>query len=59
MPAFVEEALREADLFSDYFSRPEYQRNDYLGWINHAKKTKRKESVCDRCCKNSKRAACT
>lgn len=44
MPAFVEEALREADLFSDYFSRPEYQRNDYLGWINHAKRdeTKRK-----------------
>jgi uncharacterized protein YdeI (YjbR/CyaY-like superfamily) len=44
MPAFVKEALREANLFSDYCSRPEYQQNDYLGWINQAKKeeTKRK-----------------
>ncbi|PLA73442.1 hypothetical protein CYQ88_11155 [Hydrogenovibrio sp. SC-1] len=43
MPAFVEKALRKSDLFADYRSRPEYQQNDYLGWINQAKKQETKE----------------
>ena len=44
MPAFVEKALRVESLFADYRSRPEYQQNDYLLWINQAKReeTKRK-----------------
>lgn len=44
MPAFVAEALRDANLLTAYRSRPEYQQNDYLGWINRARKeeTKRK-----------------
>ena len=44
MPAFVEKALRVERLFADYRSRPEYQQNDYLLWINQAKReeTKRK-----------------
>ncbi|WP_078118564.1 YdeI/OmpD-associated family protein [Thiosocius teredinicola] len=42
MPAFVEEALRSANLLADYRSRPEYQQNDYLGWINQAKKQETK-----------------
>ena len=37
MPAFVEEALHVEGLFDDYCLRPEYQRNDYLLWINQAK----------------------
>ena len=27
----------------DYLSRPDYQRNDYLGWIERAKKEETKE----------------
>ena len=37
MPDFVIQALRDRDLLDDYNSRPDYQRNDYLGWINRAK----------------------
>ena len=43
MPSFVEKALRSSNLFADYYSRPEYQQNDYLGWINQAKKQETKE----------------
>jgi len=43
MSVFVEEALREANLVNDYFSRPQYQQNDYLGWINQAKKEETKQ----------------
>ncbi len=45
MPAFVEKALRSSNLFADYRSRPEYQQNDYLGWINQAKNKKQKISA--------------
>lgn len=37
MPAFVREALEHSDLREAYNSRPPYQRNDYIGWINSAK----------------------
>lgn len=44
MPDFVAEALVESGLQAAYDARPDYQRNDYLGWINKAKRdaTKRK-----------------
>ena len=44
MPPFVREALLERGLMEAYRSRPPYQQNDYLGWINRAKReeTKRK-----------------
>ncbi len=44
MPAFVRQALLERDLMAAYRSRPPYQQNDYLGWINRAKRedTKRR-----------------
>lgn len=42
MPVFVEEALHEFGLFNDYCARPKYQQNDYLGWINRAKKEETK-----------------
>ena len=38
MPAFVREALENKGLMDDYRQRPAYQQNDYLGWINSAKR---------------------
>jgi len=38
MPEFVSAALEEAGLRTAYDGRPDYQRNDYLGWINKAKR---------------------
>ena len=43
MPDFVAEALDEAGLRMAYDARPPYQRNDYLGWINRAKRPETKE----------------
>jgi uncharacterized protein YdeI (YjbR/CyaY-like superfamily) len=47
MPDFVKEALLEAGLMEAYRSRPPYQQNDYIGWINRAKRfeTKQKRLV--------------
>lgn len=44
MSPLVEEALMEQGLLEAYRARPPYQRNDYLWWINSAKReeTKRK-----------------
>ena len=38
MPPEVERALEEAGLTEAYQARPPYQRNDYLGWIDRAKR---------------------
>lgn len=38
MPGFVAAALDERDLWARYDARPPYQRNDYVGWIVHAKR---------------------
>ena len=43
MPDFVAEALDAAGLRGAYDARPPYQRNDYLGWINRAKRTETKQ----------------
>lgn len=37
MPAFIRDALIEHGLLEAYNSRPPYQRNDYIGWIQRAK----------------------
>ena len=44
MPDFVRQELASHDLMAAYVARPPYQRNDYLWWINDAKReeTKRK-----------------
>jgi uncharacterized protein YdeI (YjbR/CyaY-like superfamily) len=42
MPAFVRSALDERGLLAAYRQRPPYQRNDYLGWINRAKRIETK-----------------
>ncbi len=38
MPTDVRRALESAGLMEAYDGRPPYQRNDYLGWITHAKR---------------------
>ncbi len=38
MPDFVRDALQSNGLMERYDQRPWYQRNDYLGWINRAKR---------------------
>jgi uncharacterized protein YdeI (YjbR/CyaY-like superfamily) len=43
MPDFVRQALEEHDLMAAYRDRPPYQQNDYLGWINRAKRPATKE----------------
>jgi uncharacterized protein YdeI (YjbR/CyaY-like superfamily) len=43
MPEFVKRALKERGLMQDYDDRPAYQRNDYIGWINRAKRQETKE----------------
>ncbi len=44
MPADVRRALADTKLGAAYRARPAYQQNDYLSWINRAKRpeTKRK-----------------
>ena len=38
MPNDIAAALKSPGLRDDYNARPAYQRNDYIGWINRAKK---------------------
>jgi uncharacterized protein YdeI (YjbR/CyaY-like superfamily) len=37
MPDFIRDALNERGLTDAYHSRPPYQQNDYIGWIQRAK----------------------
>jgi len=43
MPDFVKEALIESGLMQAYRDRPPYQQNDYIGWINRAKRPATKQ----------------
>ena len=43
MPDFVKQALDERGLMEAYQERPAYQQNDYVGWINRAKRPETKE----------------
>ena len=38
MPEPVRTALEQRGLMSAYRKRPAYQQNDYIGWINRAKR---------------------
>lgn len=38
MPDFVRDAITARKLMARYEERPAYQRNDYLMWINKAKR---------------------
>lgn len=43
MPDDVRDRLADAGVMSDYDDRPAYQRNDYLGWIERAKRPETRE----------------
>lgn len=43
MPDFVKSALEKNALMPDYLARPAYQQNDYIGWINQAKRETTKQ----------------
>jgi len=43
MPEFLRDALNARGLMDAYLSRPPYQRNDYIGWVNRAKRTETKQ----------------
>ena len=43
MPDDVLAELTERDLLEAYNERPFYQRNDYLGWIDRAKRTETRQ----------------
>ena len=43
MPDFVKRTLEERGLMGAYKERPAYQQNDYIGWINQAKRQETKE----------------
>lgn len=43
MPDYVREALNERKLMDAYRERPDYQQNDYIGWITRAKSEETKQ----------------
>ncbi len=43
MPDDVGILLKSKDLMERYKMRPAYQQNDYIGWINRAKRPETKE----------------
>ena len=47
LPDFVLKALTERKLLSAYQQRPPYQQNDYIGWINRAKRFQTKQKRLD------------
>ncbi len=48
MPDFVKEGLERRGLMEKYKARPAYQRNDYIGWINRAKREETKKKRLNR-----------
>ena len=38
MPDYIREALNERKLMDAYRERPDYQQNDYIGWITRSKR---------------------
>jgi uncharacterized protein YdeI (YjbR/CyaY-like superfamily) len=43
MPEHIRTALLERGLMDAYHARPDYQQNDYIGWIIRAKRDETKE----------------
>jgi uncharacterized protein YdeI (YjbR/CyaY-like superfamily) len=38
MPGYFRDALKECKLMDAYHERPDYQQNDYIGWVTGAKR---------------------
>jgi len=51
LPGFVKQALKKRGLLDAYQKRPDYQQNDYIGWIDEVKlpeiKQKRLDQMLD------------
>jgi hypothetical protein len=43
MPDYIHLALTERGLMDAYHERPDYQQNDYIGWVTCAKMSANKE----------------
>jgi uncharacterized protein YdeI (YjbR/CyaY-like superfamily) len=43
MPDYIRDALNERKLMDAYRDRPDYQQNDYIGWIVGAKHEETKQ----------------
>ncbi len=43
MPDYIHKALTECGLMDAYQARPDYQQNDYIGWITRAKREETRE----------------
>ncbi|MBD3419321.1 MAG: hypothetical protein GF398_04300 [Chitinivibrionales bacterium] len=43
LPHIIRRALHERGLMEDYRARPDYQQNDYIGWIERGKRDETKE----------------
>jgi len=43
MPGYIREALHSRKLMDAYHERPDYQQNDYIGWITRAKRQETQE----------------
>jgi uncharacterized protein YdeI (YjbR/CyaY-like superfamily) len=43
MPALIRQALSARGLMHAYHARPDYQQNDYIGWITRAKREATRE----------------
>jgi uncharacterized protein YdeI (YjbR/CyaY-like superfamily) len=43
MPAAIRETLETRGLLEAYYARPDYQQNDYLGWLARAKRPETQE----------------
>ena len=43
MPAFVEGVLLSRGLMDAYRARPDYQQNEYIGWITRARRNSTQE----------------
>jgi len=43
MPDFMRDSLDQRGLMDAYLARPPYQQNDYIGWIQRAKRIETKQ----------------
>ncbi len=43
IPEYIKIALSDNNVVADYKARPAYQQNDYIGWIERAKRQETKE----------------
>jgi len=47
MPKYIEEQLLSHGVMEDYLKRPAYQQNDYIGWIERAKREETRKKRID------------